>query len=209
MAGLWSALPDGELWRRATEHNGAAFGELVERHADAVYNHCFRRTGSWSMAEDLTSVVFLEAWRRRDEVRLHGESILPWLLAVANNATRNAERSLHRHRRLLAKLPPPVPGEDCAAEAAARVDDGWAMARILADYRRLRPAEQEVLALCDWAGLSYAEAAAVLEVPLGTLRSRLSRARDHLRRLVDGGAPTKAREPRRSRCAPPAVEGER
>lgn len=44
VAGLWSALSDGELWRRAGEHDDAVFGELFERHADAVYNHCFRRT---------------------------------------------------------------------------------------------------------------------------------------------------------------------
>ncbi|MGH9074348.1 MAG: RNA polymerase sigma factor [Acidimicrobiales bacterium] len=209
MAGLWSALSDGELWRRAAEHDGTAFGELFERHADAVYNHCFRRTGSWSTAEDLTSAVFLEAWRRRGEVNLHGESILPWLLAVANNATRNVQRSLRRHRRLLAKLPALAPGDDSAEEAAARVDDERAMVRVLADYHRLRPVEQEVLALCDWAGLGYAEAADVLDVPLGTLRSRLSRAREHLRRLVSEEPRSEGRERRCSPVASPLVEGER
>jgi len=79
-------VPDSELWRRAAGHDGTAFGELFERHADAVYLHCFRRTASWSTAEELTSVVFLEAWRRRRAVRLDTDSILPWLLAVANNA---------------------------------------------------------------------------------------------------------------------------
>jgi len=98
-------VPDSELWRRAAEHDGAAFGELFERHADAIYVHCFRRTASWSSAQELTSVVFLEAWRRRRAVQLHGDCILPWLLAVANNAIRNADRSLRRNKRLLAKLP--------------------------------------------------------------------------------------------------------
>ena len=100
-------VPDSELWRRAADQGGAAFGELFERHADAVYVHCFRRTASWSRAEELTSVVFLEAWRHRQSVRLDTDSILPWLLAVANNVIRNANRSLRRHQRLLAKLPPP------------------------------------------------------------------------------------------------------
>jgi hypothetical protein len=62
----WGSASDQELWSQATnERVGEAFGELFERHADRVYAHCFSRTGSWSMAEDLTSVVFLEAWRKR------------------------------------------------------------------------------------------------------------------------------------------------
>ena len=61
MTGL-AALSDGELWSLAARgRDGEAFGMLFERHANAVYTHCFRRTGSWSAAEDLTSVVFLEA----------------------------------------------------------------------------------------------------------------------------------------------------
>jgi len=72
-----SDLPDEVLWHRATKHEGKAFGELYERHANAVYYHCFRRTASWSLAEDVTSAVFLEAWRRRNEVRLYGDSIRP------------------------------------------------------------------------------------------------------------------------------------
>ena len=95
---------DQDLWSQAAnEHAGEAFGELFERHADRVYAHCFSRTGSWSMAEDLTSVVFLEAWRRREEVRFSGDSALPWLLGVANNATA-MQRTLRRHNLLLAKL---------------------------------------------------------------------------------------------------------
>ena len=124
-------VPDSELWRRAAGHDGTAFGELFERHADAVYLHCFRRTASWSTAEELTSVVFLEAWRRRRAVRLDTDSILPWLLAVANNAIRNADRSLRRHQRLLAKLPLLLNADDFGDDAADRLDDEREMARIL------------------------------------------------------------------------------
>jgi RNA polymerase sigma factor (sigma-70 family) len=177
-------VPDSELWQRAADHDGTAFGELFERHGDAVYLHCFRRTASWSTAEELTSVVFFEAWRRRRSVRLHSESILPWLLAVANNAIRNANRSLRRHQRLLAKLPPPLPASDFGDETASRLDDERVMGQILALLSGLRSEEQEVVALCDWAGLSYAEAATSLKVPAGTVRSRLSRAHEHLRARV-------------------------
>jgi RNA polymerase sigma factor (sigma-70 family) len=184
-------VTDGELWRSAAKGDPSAFGALFERHADAVYNHCFRRTGSWEAAEDLASVVFLEAWRRRRDVALSGESILPWLLAVANNVVHNRDRSLRRHRRLLAKLPPAVVAPDPAEEAASRVDDERAMRRVLEVFTRLLPDEQDVLALCVWAGLSYSDAAVALGIPVGTVRSRLSRAREHLRRLagleVDAG----------------------
>ena len=182
----WATASDQDLWSHAAnEGAGDAFGELFERHADRVYAHCFSRTGSWSMAEDLTSVVFLEAWRRRSEVSFSGDSALPWLLGVANNATRNAQRSVRRHNLLLAKLPPPGQEADIAADAAARVDQERLAQHLLCAMARLREAEQEVLALCDWAGLSYAEAAVATGVPEGTVRSRLSRARQHLRELAD------------------------
>lgn len=183
----WASASDQDLWSHAaSEGAGEAFGELFERHADRVYAHCFSRTGSWSMAEDLTSVVFLEAWRRRKEVRFSGDSALPWLLGVANNATRNAQRSLRRHNLLLAKLPPPGEEADIAADAATRVDQERLARHLLCAMGGLRPTEQEVLALCDWAGLSYAEAAVAMGVPEGTVRSRLFRARQHLRDLADG-----------------------
>jgi RNA polymerase sigma factor (sigma-70 family) len=183
----WRAASDQELWSLAADqHAGPAFGELFERHADRIYAHCFHRTGSWSMAEDLTSVVFLEAWRRRREVRFSGDSVLPWLLAVANNATLNAQRTLRRHRRLLVKLPPAGNEPDIAEDAVRRVDTERAAAHLLCALDGLREPEREVLALCDWAGLSYAEASDALGVPAGTIRSRLSRARQHLRDLVEG-----------------------
>lgn len=177
-------LTDGDLWQKAGQGDPAAFGVLFERHINAVYTHCFRRTGSWEGAEDLASVVFLEAWRRRRDVALSGESILPWLLAVANNVVRNRDRSLRRHRRLLAKLPPSVVTPDIADEAVARVDDERTMQRVLEVFGKLLPDEQDVLALCVWAGLSYADAAVALGVPIGTVRSRLSRARAQLRKLA-------------------------
>jgi hypothetical protein len=57
------ATGDRELWLRASDGDTAAFGELFSRHASAVYNHLFRRVADWSEAEDLTSAVFLQAWR--------------------------------------------------------------------------------------------------------------------------------------------------
>jgi RNA polymerase sigma-70 factor (ECF subfamily) len=182
----YADLSDEELWRRADDREGAAFGELFDRHSMAVYNHCFRRTGSWDDAQDLTSVVFMEAWRKRKEVRLHGDSILPWLLAVANNVARNADRSIRRRRRLLSKLPAQPAATNNEADLDQGIDDERAMTSILAKLAILRVEEQEVIALCDWADLSYSEAATALGIPIGTVRSRLSRAHARLRECVEG-----------------------
>lgn len=177
---------DEELWRRSGDHDGAAFGLLFERHVNAVYNHCFRRSASWSRAEDLTSVVFLEVWRQRSRVHFHGDSILPWLLGVANNVIRNADRSVRRYHRLLNKLAiETAPMASVEEDLGKKVDDERSMALILEAVTTLRTEEQEVIALCDWANMTYAEAAASLDVPIGTIRSRLSRAHEHLRETLD------------------------
>jgi RNA polymerase sigma factor (sigma-70 family) len=178
----WAAFSDAELWARAVEsRDGAAFGQLFERHGDSVYNHCYRRTGSWSTAEDLTSAVFLQAWRRRNDVRFPGNSALPWLLAVANNELRNADRSLRRQRRLTAKVSQSSPEPDIADGVVERADQERAVQVLLKALQGLKAAERDVLSMCDWAGLSYAEAADALGVPVNTVRSRLARSRQHLR----------------------------
>lgn len=184
--------PDSELWRRAASHDSGAFGDLFDRHAEKVYNHCFRRTADWALAEDLTSVVFLEAWRKRKQVRLHEESVLPWLLAVANNCLRNAQRSRRRYHRLLAKLPQPEDSPAVDTTAVERIDDTERMQQILDVVHQLSREDQEVIALCDWSGLTNEETAAALAIPVGTVKSRLSRAHGRLRELVSpasGGAP--------------------
>jgi RNA polymerase sigma factor (sigma-70 family) len=183
----FDGVADGDLWLQASAHDGAAFAELFKRHSNSVYNHCFRCTGSWSLAEDLTSVVFLEAWRRRNQVKLYGDSILPWLLAVANNATRNSERSIRRHRRLLAKLPRTDTTSDFDSAVDERMEDEIRMRSILEALDLLKADEREVIALSDFSNLSYAEIATGLNIPIGTVRSRLSRAREHLRDLLNQG----------------------
>ncbi|WUI03249.1 RNA polymerase sigma factor [Spirillospora sp. NBC_00431] len=175
---------DAEVWRRAVDGDGEGFGVLFDRHSRAVYNHCFRRVGDWSAAEELTSVVFLEAWRRRAQVRLDGDSALPWLLGVAANVTRNRNRALRRQRAALARIPVHPDACDHADAVAERLDAERAMAGLLRLVRRLSRDDQDVLALCAGDGLSYAQAALALGVPVGTVRSRLSRARSRLRDLA-------------------------
>jgi RNA polymerase sigma factor (sigma-70 family) len=179
---------DTELWDLAVAGDHDQFGVLFERHARSVYNHCFRRTASWSDAEELLSAVFVEAWRRRREVRPVGDSALPWLLGVANNLLRNHRRSLRRFRAALGRLPVPRPQPDPADDVARRLADERQMRRVLAVVERMPRRDQDVLALCAWSGLTYPAAAAVLDIPVGTVRSRLARARARLAELAADGA---------------------
>jgi RNA polymerase sigma factor (sigma-70 family) len=177
--------PDQQLWDEAAAGNGAAFGLLFDRHARAVYNHCFRLAGSWSVAEDHVQATFLQAWRKRHEVRIRNTSALPWLLAVATNVVRGEQRSLRRRLAVIARFgtsrsrADEVVG-DHADDVAARLDDERRMAELLPAVRKLPRAEREAVALCLWSGVSYADAAAVLGIAESSVRARVSRARSRL-----------------------------
>jgi RNA polymerase sigma-70 factor (ECF subfamily) len=185
-----SEVSDRELWALARDGDGAAFGILFERHAGRIYSYCFRRTADWALAEDLTSATFLIAWRSHGRGPLRADSALPLLYGIATNALRNQRRSLKRAREALGRLPLSRPDEpDFSEETATRLDDEDTMRQLLRVFSRLPRREQDVVALCDWSGLSYEDAAGVLGVPIGTVRSRLSRGRRRLRELAAAGGP--------------------
>jgi RNA polymerase sigma-70 factor (ECF subfamily) len=163
----------------------AAFGVLFRSYARAVYNHCFRLAGDWSVAEDCTSLVYLEAWRLRDKVDIEGGSLLPWLLGIATNVVHHRHRTARRHRALLERLPAPEISPDFADELVGRLEDAERIAVVRDVLRRLPRADRDVLALCVWAQLDYVSAAEALGVPVGTVRSRLSRARRRLDKLTE------------------------
>jgi RNA polymerase sigma factor (sigma-70 family) len=142
-------LSDARLWARACTGDPAAFGDLFVRHANRVHNYCFRRTGSWTLAEDATSQTFMEAWRRRSSIEVT-ESLLPWLFMAANNVCRNTERARRRAANLVAKAPAPQDVDDHADEVAARIDSERQMQRVLSALRNLKRADQDVVAMCDW-----------------------------------------------------------
>ncbi|MEU9837940.1 RNA polymerase sigma factor [Actinomadura sp. NPDC048032] len=175
-----------------------AFRELFDEQVRSVYNHAFRLTGNWATAEDVVSLTFLESWRLRERVDVEAEgSLRPWLLGIATNVARNVRRAARRHDGALARLPRSDTVPDFTDEAAGRIDDRERLALMRAALATLREPEREVLALCVWSGLGYAEAAEALGVPVGTVRSRLSRARRKLDGLTTGGArpPAEDREP--------------
>jgi RNA polymerase sigma-70 factor (ECF subfamily) len=181
---------DRELWQRAREGDGAAFGDLFERHASRIYNYCFRRTADWALAEDLTATTFLLAWRSRGNTPLQADSALPLLYGIATNVLRNQRRSLRRRREAFARLPLERAEEpDFGEETSTRLDDRADMRRLLQVFSQLPRREQDVIAVCDWSGLSYEEAAVALGIPIGTVRSRLARGRRRLRELATATGP--------------------
>ncbi|MCD0486084.1 RNA polymerase sigma factor [Streptacidiphilus sp. ASG 303] len=178
-----------------------AFAALFDEHARTVHAHAARATGDGNTADDVVSLTFLEAWRLRD--RLRGDVVNPraWLLGIATNVLRNTARAARRHRAAMSRLPPREPVPDFADEVVGRIADAATAAAAVAALGRLRRSEREVFTLVVWSGLGYAEAAQALGIPVGTVRSRLSRARDRLRRTVAAQGPPErgAREPDRGR----------
>jgi RNA polymerase sigma factor (sigma-70 family) len=162
-----------------------ALAALFDLYGDRVHNHCFRHLADWADAEDATSSVFLEVWRHRHRVQLHDGSALPWLYGVATNVCRNAGRSRRRRLRAVARLPEPPPEADHADGVADRLGSEAQMRAVLAQVEALPERERVVLGLVAWSGLSYDQAAAALDVPVGTVRSRLSRARARLSHLTE------------------------
>lgn len=161
-----------------------AFGTLFDEHARAIHRYAYRVTGESAAAEDVVAQTFLEAWRLRRKVLAEGGSLEPWLYGIATNVLRNARRSASRHRAALERIPKPGPAPDITDELMRRVSEQEELTAARAALGKLRPPEREVVALCVWSGLSYAQAAEALGVPVGTIRSRLSRAKARLRSLA-------------------------
>lgn len=159
------------------------FGVIFDRHFTAIHGYLSRRAGS-DTADGLVGEVFRIAFETRSRYRIDRPSALPWLYGIAANVLRQSRRGEQRRLRLTDKL---------ASEATARsTEDGTADSRtrervaavvdLLAD---LPEAEREAVLLVAWEGLAYDEIAAAQDVPVGTVRSRLNRARKRIRERID------------------------
>ncbi|WP_425527923.1 RNA polymerase sigma factor [Yinghuangia seranimata] len=196
-----------KLRARVKAGDPRAFEELFTDHAKSVYNHAFRMTGDWTAAEDIVALTFLEAWRLRGRVDDDGDSLRPWLLGIATNTTRNSRRTARRHQAVLDKMPREQVVPDFADELVGQIDDTETIARVRVMLGKLRRAEREVFALCVWAGLDSAAAAEALGIPVGTVRSRLSRARAKLKKQLDAERPRTGPRTADASYALPAPDG--
>jgi RNA polymerase sigma-70 factor (ECF subfamily) len=171
---------ESTTWARARDGDPDAFGDVFDTHRDRVFGQALRLTRSAHDAEDVTALVFLEAWRRRADVRVVDGSIIAWLLVATNYVANNTARSLRRHRAAMASLPQPEPGHDFSNEVNERLDAEPRAAAARAAFAGLSQRDQDVVTLCIFEQLSTAEAADVLGIPAGTVKSRLSRAKQKL-----------------------------
>ncbi|HEX2047168.1 MAG TPA: RNA polymerase sigma factor [Acidimicrobiales bacterium] len=168
---------DAELLVALRADGRQAFEVLFERYSDFVYNFAFRRTGSWSEAEEVVEIVLLELWRQRDRVVLKHGSLRPWMCGVALNCIRRSSRSRDRQHRAFGRVAAGETIEDPADAVVSRLDDEVRMTELLVALEALPVPQREVLTLFVWEELSYEEIASALDLPVGTVRSRLSRAR--------------------------------
>lgn len=171
---------DQELWDRLRAGDHFALGELFDRYADDVRAFAFRRTASWSTADDVVQATFLSTWRRFERNPpgpLTGATARGWLLVVAGNECRTLARTANRLRNLVDRLPGPVPDDDHARDVARRLDDELRMSAIRRAVAKLPRHERETLELVVWSGLTTSEAAEALGVPIGTVKARLHRTR--------------------------------
>jgi RNA polymerase sigma factor (sigma-70 family) len=161
----------------------ARFGLIFDRHYDAIHRYLARRVG-WDLAEDLTSTVFLAAFQSRRRFRPSVRDAGPWLYGIATNILRRHTRTEVRRLRAYGRVPDPGAVQADGEDVANRLDAERAAGAIGEALAEMPEGERSVLLLIAWADLSYEETAVALGVPIGTVRSRLHRARTRLRELL-------------------------
>lgn len=163
---------DAALWGRVRMGDECALGILFDRHEARLFRHACRLLTSREDAKDAVAIAFFELWRKRETVRLVDGSPLPWLLNAAANCARNLERSGRRYRALIER----APARDEHGHPVLHDESG-----VLAALKRLSPRDQSVIVLTVLEGYPDSAAAEALGIPVGTVKSRLSRAKAKLR----------------------------
>ncbi|GAB3148487.1 RNA polymerase sigma factor [Microbispora hainanensis] len=171
---------DAALIRRS-EREPEVFADLFDRHAPALRRYVARRLGP-SLADDVVSDAFLAAFRRRHRYDPSQPDARPWLYGIAARLIKRHRRVELRFYRALVRTGVDEITEPYADRVDARVSAQQAgLARALAE---LSPGDREVLLLVAWADMSYEDVAHALDIPIGTVRSRLHRARAKTRQAL-------------------------
>jgi RNA polymerase sigma-70 factor (ECF subfamily) len=165
-----------------------AFAELYDRHAPSIHRYVRRRLGD-EAADDVVAETFLAAFRRRERYDPARPDALPWLYGIAANLVGKHRRSESRMLRALARTGAD-PVTDSIEGADARVSAAACSRELAGALAKLPAGDRDVLLLVAWADLSYQQVAEALSIPLGTVRSRLNRARRKVREALGGSDPT-------------------
>jgi RNA polymerase sigma-70 factor (ECF subfamily) len=180
-------LEDADLVERARQGDVGAYEELVRRHQRVAVRVAYLAGGSAAEAEDATQEAFVKAFRALPRFR-RGAAFRPWLLAIVANEARNRSRAANRRGRLAARVAA-VEGEDrpegdAAPSPEAAVLAGEERATLMRALWAMRPEDRLVIGYRYFLELNEADMAEALEVPRGTVKSRLSRALDRLRTVL-------------------------
>jgi RNA polymerase sigma factor (sigma-70 family) len=178
-----SGLGDGAVFERSLSEP-QVFTVIFDRYYRPVYGYLSRRVGR-TVADDLAAETFTRAFERRSAYDTRAERALPWLLGIAINLLAHHRRSERRHLRALAAARQPEPSERFADATNGRIDAASARGQLVVALEQLDDYDREALLLYAWGELKYEEIAGVLEIPVGTVRSRLNRARGRLRQALE------------------------
>ncbi|MGA5423246.1 RNA polymerase sigma factor [Streptomyces lavendulocolor] len=170
-----------------------AFGALFHRHAAAIQRYAARRLGE-EIADDITGETFLAAFRARGTYDLARRNALPWLYGIAANLIGKHHRAEVRALKALARSGHDPLTHSWTDRSDSRVTAQAMQESIARALASLSAGDRHVLLLIAWADLSYLEVADALSIPVGTVRSRLNRARKKVRTALGGDDTAVGRE---------------
>lgn len=179
---------DAELVERSRDEP-ELFAVIFDRHAPTIHRYAHRRLGS-SAADDVVAETFLAAFRQRGRYDRSRAEVRPWLYGIASNVIGKYRRAEVRMYRAVARTGADLVVEPYAEGVEDRVVARDAIPELGSALAKLSKRQRDVLLLYAWVDLSYAEIATALSIPVGTVRSRMNRARQTLRRALGGSDPT-------------------
>src|SRR5580698_5933253 len=160
------------------------FAIIFGRHADEIHRYAARRLGQQAAA-DVVSEVFLAAFRNRGRYQPGRSDARPWLYGISTKVISQQLRAEGRRAHLLAAVATASPAEFAADDIGDQIAAQRLHQELLGVLAGLSPADRELVLLVAWAELSYEEVALALQIPIGTVRSRLHRVRAKVRRAID------------------------
>ncbi|WP_425960414.1 RNA polymerase sigma factor [Streptosporangium sp. DT93] len=168
-----------------SRHRPESFAALYDRYFGDIYRYVAARVGPHA-ADDLASETFLVAFRKRHGFDPDRGVVRHWLYGIATNLLADHRRGETRRLEALARVPVEDPAEgEHADRVAARVSAAAARRHLATELGRLPAGDRDVLFLVAYGDLSYEEIARTLEIPSGTVASRLNRVRRKLRAALD------------------------
>ena len=177
----------------ASLRDGTLFAEIFERRFPEIYRYVARRLGP-DDAADVVGEVFATAFRRRTDYDTQRFDARPWLYGIATRLIRHHRHSERRRLLLLSRSHEGVASEGGFARADERLDAERLMPAIVEALLILPAGDRDTLLLFAWADLTYEQIAAALGIPVGTVRSRLNRARNSLKTSLKEHDPSRDQE---------------